>query len=104
MDVDDTTCVVSNRHHMVGGMAVKDSDDTLSVRPDVGVRLRVAVYDALAAAKGYATVTAQADLHKLNRATMHALRNGENVPRLDTAMRMASDLGVAVEVIWERAA
>jgi len=35
---------------------------------------------------------------------MHALRNGENVPRLDTAMRFAADLGVAVEVIWERVA
>jgi len=81
-----------------------DSDDMMSTRPDVGVRLRLDVYDRLARAKGYVTVTSQAELHGINRATMHALRNGENVPRLDTAMRFAADLGVAVEVIWERVA
>jgi DNA-binding XRE family transcriptional regulator len=88
----------------LGDVTVKDSDDSAQPRADMPVRLRVGVYDRLAASKGYVTVTAQAELHKLNRATMHALRNGENVPRLDTAMRMAADLGVAVEVIWERVA
>lgn len=81
-----------------------DSGDTATARADTAVRLRVDVYDALAHAKGFTTVTAQAKAHGLDRTTMHALRAGENVPRLDTAMRMAADLGVAVEVIWERVA
>lgn len=75
-----------------------------SSRSDVAVRLRVAVYDALAAAKGYPTVTAQAELHKIHRTTMHALKAGENVPRLDTAMQIANDLGVTVETLFERVA
>lgn len=81
-----------------------DSGDNTSGRPDVGVRLKVDVYDALATAKGYRTVESQAALHGIHRATMHALRAGHNVPRLDTAMRFAADLGVPVETIWERAA
>lgn len=68
------------------------------------MRLRVAVYDALAEAKGYPTVESQATWHGLNRATLFDLRAGRTVARLDTAMRMAADLGVAVEVIWERVA
>lgn len=68
------------------------------------VRLRVEVYDTLAAAKGYPTVVSQAKWHDVNRATLFNLRAGETVPRLDLAMRMAADLGVAVEVIFERVA
>lgn len=64
-------------------------------------KLRVAVYDALAKAKGYRTVEAQAAWHDMNRATLFNLRSGATAPMLTTAMRMASDLGVAVEVIWE---
>lgn len=67
------------------------------------VRLRVGVYDALAAAKGYRTVESQAAWHGLARSSMFRLRGGDT-PRLDTAMRIAADLGVAVEVIWERVA
>lgn len=87
-----------------GGMPMPDSGDTLSGTPDVSVRLKVDVYEALAKAKGYRTIESQADWHGVHRATMHAWRNGENVPRLDTAMRIAADLGVSVETIWERAA
>lgn len=68
------------------------------------VRLRVDVYDALAAAKGYQTVEAKAEWHGIDRTTLFDLRGGKTTPRLDTAMRMAADLGVAVEVIWERVA
>lgn len=89
---------------MVSDVTLKDSGDSSQPKGDMPVRLRVDVYDRLAAARGYDSVTSQAILHRLNRATMHALKNGENVPRLDTAMRMAADLGVAVEVIWERVA
>lgn len=85
-------------------MAMTDSGDRLSARPDIAVRLRVEVYDRLAAAKGYTTVVSQAALHGLDRTHMYALKAGDNVPRLDTAMRIASDLGVPVEAIWERVA
>jgi hypothetical protein len=67
------------------------------------VRLRVDVYDALAAAKGKRTVAAQAVWHEVGRSTLFRLRAGE-MPSMDTAMRMAADLGVAVEVIFERVA
>ncbi len=58
----------------------------------------------LTALSGSGPAGVEATLHGIHRATMHALRAGENVPRLDTAMRMAADLGVAVEVLWERVA
>jgi hypothetical protein len=63
----------------------------------------VDVYDALAASKGHPTVADQALWHEIGRSTLFRLRSGE-MPRMDTAMRMAADLGVAVEVIWERVA
>lgn len=69
---------------------------------DASVRLRVDVYDALARAKGYSTVESQAGWHGVHRATLFNLRSGATVPRLDLAMRMAADLGVSVEVIFER--
>lgn len=81
---------------------VLDSDNSPSGRGNAPVRLRVEVYDALAKAKGYVTVTAQAELHGMRRETLHALKNGENVPRLDTAMRMATDLDTSVEALFER--
>lgn len=62
------------------------------------------MYDALAKAKGYRTVVAQARWHGIGRQHMSDLRSGRQAPRLDTAMRIAADLGVAVEVIWERIA
>lgn len=86
---------------MVGDVTVMDSDDEVMSRTDVGVVLDIAVYDPIAASKGFRTVTSQAKWHGLNRATMHALRAGENVPRLDTAMRIASDCGVRVEALWK---
>lgn len=83
-------------------MAETTSVDTSATRGDAQVRLRVDVYDALAASKGYTSVESQATWHGLNRATLFDLRGGKTQPRLETAMRMAADLGVAVEVIWER--
>jgi hypothetical protein len=79
-----------------------DLKDAPTQTSDVRVRLRVEVYDALAAAKGKRTVAAQALWHEVGRSTLFRLRAGE-MPRTDTATRMAADLGVAFEVIWERA-
>jgi DNA-binding XRE family transcriptional regulator len=87
---------------MVTPMAVTTKVDAPASRGDAPVRLRVDVYDALAAAKGYKTVEAQATWHGLNRATLFDLRAGKTSPLLATAMGIAADLGVAVEVVWER--
>jgi DNA-binding XRE family transcriptional regulator len=67
-----------------------------------GVRLRVEAYDILAAAKGYPTVESQAELHGVNRGTIFRLRAGHRLPRVDLAMRIASDLGTTVEFLFER--
>lgn len=82
-------------------MEPTDLKDAPAQTSDARVRLRVDVYDALAAAKGKRSVAAQARWHEVGRSTLFRLRAGE-MPSMDTAMRMAADLGVAVEVIWER--
>lgn len=81
-------------------MAATSFSDGATGRQDA-VRLRVAVYDTLAAAAGYRSPEAQAAWHGIARSRMYQLRSGGS-PQLTTAMRMAADLGVAVEVIWER--
>jgi hypothetical protein len=89
---------------MVLDMETTDREDASTSTQDTGtVRLRVAVYDALAAARGYTKVEAQANWHGIARSTLFRLRGG-GVPEMATAMRMAVDLGVPVEVIWERVA
>jgi DNA-binding phage protein len=82
-------------------MAATHLQDGPSQTTDGQARLRVEVYDTLAAAKGYSTVAAQAVWHGVSRSTMFRLRGGD-MPSLSTALRIAADLGVAVEVIWER--
>lgn len=66
------------------------------------VRLRVKVFDALAAAKGADTNAARARLVGTHRATLIRLRQGQIVPGLDLAMRIADQLGVAIEDVFER--
>lgn len=80
-------------------MTVTSTEDTSPSLTDT-VRLRVEVYDALAVAKGYRTVGAQAAWHGIARSAMNRLRAGGK-PRVDTALGIAADLGVPVEVIWE---
>lgn len=65
-------------------------------------RLRLEVYDALAAKKGVRSVAALAVLHGIHRATLFRIRSGERMPRLELAMRMAADLGTTVEALFER--
>lgn len=85
-------------------MTATNQVDAPATTDDARMRLRVDVYDILALQKGYRTVEAKARWHGLNRATLFDLRAGKTQPSLATAMRMASDCGVAVEVLWERAA
>lgn len=85
-------------------MALTEVGDTSSSKLDTAARLRLDVYDPIAKAMGYPTVTAQAAWHDLSRSQMHALRAGENIPRLDTAMQIAADCGVPVEALFGAAA
>jgi DNA-binding phage protein len=70
-------------------------------RATTKLRLRVDVYDPLAGAKGHPSVASQAEWHGLSRATLFRLRAG-GPPGLDTALRIAEDLGVDLPVVWEQ--
>ncbi|MFS8496826.1 MAG: hypothetical protein FWJ70_00985 [Micromonosporaceae bacterium] len=83
-------------------MTATSSGDATTIRNDVPVRLRVSVHDALAARKGALNVREQAALHGIHRSTMFRLRSGERVASLELAMKMAADLDVPVEVLFER--
>jgi len=82
-------------------MTATQNSDAEPRRGDVVVRLRVAEYDRLAKARGATTVVAAAALHELPRTTLFDYRSGRKTPHLPTAMRMANDLGVPVEAIFE---
>lgn len=77
-------------------------DDAEAPSTDAPVRLRASVYRALAASKGAKTVVACAALHGTNRQNLFKLLSGARSASLDLAMRMAEDLGVPVEVLFER--
>lgn len=78
------------------------SGDATTIKNDAPVRLRVSVHDALTARKGALNVREQAALHGIHRSTMFRLRSGERVASLELAMKMAADLDVPVEVLFER--
>jgi hypothetical protein len=75
--------------------------DLKSPAGDVIARLRVPEYDRLTASKGVKSVAAAAELHGFARTRLFDYRAGRKTPRLDVAMRMAKDLGVRVEEIFE---
>jgi DNA-binding XRE family transcriptional regulator len=82
-------------------MPVMKKSDAPSLRRDVSVRLRVAVYDKLAAKNGVTSVVAAAKLHGIYRTSMFDYRSGRKAPHLALAMKMAADLGTTVEKIFE---
>ncbi|WP_189114530.1 hypothetical protein [Pilimelia terevasa] len=68
-------------------------------------RLRVDVYDALAAAKVQRKkVVDLAAIHGISRQHLFDIRSGRCGASLGLALRMASDLDTTVEVLFERAA
>lgn len=68
-----------------------------------GWRLRTNVMDALMAAKGLTTRTAQAEAIGLHRSHWSGICNGrETSLTLATAMRVAQVAGTTVEVLFER--
>lgn len=66
------------------------------------IRLRVEVYDALAARKGLNSVTGQAKKHGIGRTHMSLIRAGRKGVSLPLAMRMAADLDTTVEALFGR--
>jgi len=83
-------------------MQATSKSDAASMKGDGGIRLRLEVYDALAAAKRVTTVVAQAAMHGIGRQHMSDIRSGKRRPSLGLAMRMAADLGTTVEALFER--
>ncbi len=83
-------------------MEATQNSDALPGDSDAKVRLRVEVYDALAAQRGVTTVVGQAKLHEIGRQHMFDIRSGRGRPSLPLAMRMAADLGTSVEALFER--
>ncbi|HEY9370484.1 hypothetical protein [Streptomyces sp.] len=84
-------------------MAATQKQDDPSAPTDAKVRLRVEVYDALAAERaGVTKVVDQAKLHGINRQHMFRIRSGKWNPSLTVAMRMAADLGTTVDALFER--
>lgn len=84
-------------------MQATQNGDASSFQSDAKVRLRLEVYDALAAQKEIKTVVAQAKLHGIGRQHMFEIRSGRRLPSLSLAMRMATDMGTTVDALFERA-
>lgn len=84
-------------------MEATQNSDAPSAESDAKVRLRVEVYDALAAKRGATTVVAQAKLHEIGRQHLFDIRAGRSLPSLPLALRMASDLETTVEALFGRA-
>lgn len=82
-------------------MEATQNSDAPTAEKDAKVRLRVEVYDALAARRGVTTVVGQARLHGVGRQHMFRIRAGHR-PSLTVAMRMADDLGTTVEALFEQ--
>lgn len=70
---------------------------------DGSVRLLVDVYDRIARAKGYRSRAAQARWHGIAKSALFRIVGGGE-PAIRTAVKMAADLGVPFEAIWERIA
>ncbi|MFG3418711.1 hypothetical protein [Micromonospora sp. NPDC048063] len=83
-------------------MEATRNSDAPSAESDAKVRLRVEVYDALAAKRGAKTVVAQAKLHEVGRQHLFDIRAGRSLPSLPLAMRMATDLETTVEALFGR--
>lgn len=83
-------------------MQATPKGDHVEVQGEAKVRLRVEVYDALAKRRGAVKVAAQARLHGIGRQHMFHLRSGRKQASLPLAMRMAADLGTAVEALFAR--
>lgn len=84
----------------VGYSAVMPADAT---KPEANatVRLRVQVFDALTASQGAHTEMDRAHLIGIHLTTMYRIKLGQMTPRLDLAMRIADQLGVRVEDLFE---
>lgn len=76
--------------------------DGQSQESDSALRLRVAVFDALMAAKGIHTVVDQAKVCGVHRSTLFRIRAGSGL-NLKLAMAMAQECGTSIENLFEQA-
>lgn len=83
-------------------MQATPKSDAPPEQTDAKVRLRLEVYDALAASRKVTAVVAQARLHGIGRQHMFEIRAGRSLPSLPLAMRMADDLGTTVDALFEQ--
>lgn len=95
------TCVLQIGRSIVCSVKATDLQDEPTQTSDATVKLRTERYTALAKAKGYTTVVSQAAWHGVARSSMFRLLKG-GAPMASTASRIASDLGVPFEFLWER--
>ncbi|WP_416902717.1 hypothetical protein [Micromonospora echinospora] len=86
------------------GMQATQKGDAFTPQSDAKIRLRLEVYDALAAQRNVKRVVAQARLHGIGRQHMFDIRAGRHLPSLPLAMRMANDLGTTVDALFEKVA
>ena len=84
-------------------MQATRNSDASTPPSDAKIRLRLEVYDALAAQRHAKSVAAQARLHGIGRQHMSDIRAGRHLPSLPLAMRMASDVGTTVNALFEKA-
>lgn len=84
------------------GEILAEVDANSGDESEPGTRLRVEVYDALAASRSLETVPQQAERHGISRAHMYRIRAGHRVAGLGLAMKIAEDLGTTVETLFER--
>lgn len=83
-------------------MEATKNSDAMTAQSDAKVRLRLEVYEALAAKRGVGKVVAQAKLHGIGRQHMFDIRAGRKLPSLPLAMRMATDMGTSVDALFEQ--
>lgn len=95
------TCVLWIGRSIVCNVKATDLQDASTQASDATVKLRADRYRPLAVAKGHATVVSQAGWHGIARSSMFRILAG-GAPMASTAARIAADLGVPFEFIWER--
>jgi DNA-binding XRE family transcriptional regulator len=82
-------------------MSATTRRDSATVDPG-RLRLNVDLFDRLAARHGATTQQERANLIGVDRATFIRWRQGYTAPSLDTALRIAEQLGARIDKLWQR--
>lgn len=90
-------------HAMVCCMTATPTPTRSGIRATARVRLRNDVFDAAMTQRGAETRSQQARLCDTDRTNLIRIRGGKTTPSLELAMHIASQLGMKVEELFERA-